>query len=92
LVRITERDAMCMLSDRYLGERADVPVSVEGKTYHGCCANCATRLSQVAELRRAVDPVSGRAVDKGSAIIARDPQNKLLYFESEETLAAFSAR
>jgi len=81
-----------MLSNRYLGERADVPIQVEGKTYRGCCANCAARLGSHPEARVAHDPVTGREVDKGSAVLARDAQNRVYYFESEETLSQFSAR
>jgi hypothetical protein len=86
LTRI-DSGGVCMLSNRYLGERPDVPVSVEGKTYHGCCANCAARLAERPDAREARDPVTGHTVDKGSAILARDAENRVLYFESEDTLA-----
>jgi hypothetical protein len=90
LIRIGERGAVCMLSNRYLGERADVPIQVEGKTYRGCCANCAARLGSLAEARVAKDPVTGHAVDKGSAVLARDANNHLYYFESEATFASYT--
>jgi YHS domain-containing protein len=86
LVRI-ESGAVCMLSNRYLGDKPDVPVDVDGKTYHGCCANCAARLAARPETREALDPVSGHKIDKASAILARDSENRVLYFESEATLA-----
>jgi YHS domain-containing protein len=86
LTRI-ESGSVCMLSNRYLGDRPHVPVAVEGKTYYGCCANCAARLAERPDAREARDPLTGNAVDKGSAILARDTDNRVLYFESEETLA-----
>lgn len=86
LTRI-DSGGVCMLSNRYLGDRPHVPVTVEGKTYYGCCANCAARLAERLDAREAVDPVTGHKVDKGSAILARDAENRVLYFESEETLA-----
>lgn len=92
LTRIGERGAVCMLSNRYLGERADVPIQVEGKTYRGCCANCAARLGSLAEARVATDPVTGHAVDKASAVLARDATHRLYYFESEATFASYAAR
>lgn len=92
LWRIGEHSAVCMLSNRYLGERADVPIEVAGKTYRGCCANCAARLGSLAEARMAKDPVTGHAVDKGSAVLARDANNRLYYFESEATFASYEAR
>ena len=76
-----------MLSNRYLGERPHVPVEVDGKTYYGCCANCAARLAQQAEAREARDAWTGHTIDKGSAIRARDTQNRVLYFENEQSFA-----
>jgi YHS domain-containing protein len=86
LTRI-DTGSVCMLSNRYLGDRPQVPVAVEGKTYYGCCANCAARLAERPDAREARDPITGHTVDKGSAILARDAQNRVLYFESEASLA-----
>jgi YHS domain-containing protein len=91
LTRISDHGGVCMLSNRYLGERADVPVQVEGKTYRGCCANCAARLGSQAEARTANDPVTGKPVDKASAVLARDANNRVYYFESEATFASYAA-
>lgn len=91
LTRI-DSGGVCMLSNRYLGEHADVPIQVEGKTYRGCCANCAARLGSHSEARTANDPVSGNPVDKATAVLARDANNRVYYFESEATLASFAAR
>jgi YHS domain-containing protein len=92
LTRIGDHGGVCMLSNRYLGERADVPIQVEGKTYRGCCANCAARLGSLAEARMAKDPVTGHDVDKGTAVLARDANNRVYYFESEATFARYAAR
>jgi len=91
LTRINASGGICMLSNRYLGERADVPIDVAGKTYHGCCANCAARLATNEEARTAIDPVSGKPIDKATAVLARDASNRVHYFESEWTLAQYSA-
>lgn len=87
LVRIADSSHICMLSNRFLGEKPHVPIDVEGKTYFGCCANCAARLGERPDARVAVDPVNGHTLDKAKAILARDATNKVLYFESEETFA-----
>ena len=92
LTRIGDTGGVCMLSNRFLGEHADVPIQVEGKTYRGCCANCAARLGSHAEARTANDPVTGHPVDKATALLARDANNRVYYFESEATLARFAAR
>jgi YHS domain-containing protein len=90
LTRIEDHSGICMLSNRYLGQRPDVPIEVEGKTYHGCCANCAARLGAMAEARMAKDPITGHAVDKATAVLARDASNRVYYFESEATFAQAS--
>jgi YHS domain-containing protein len=87
LVRIADPGNICMLSNRYLGEKQHVPVEVEGKTYFGCCAGCAGKLGNTPAARVAVDPVTGRELDKASAVLARDEHGKVSYFESEETFA-----
>lgn len=92
LSRISDHGGVCMLSNRYLGERADVPIDVEGKTYRGCCANCAARLGSQPEARTASDPVTGKRVDKATAVLARDANNRVYYFENEATLESYAAR
>lgn len=92
LTRIGDTGGVCMLSNRFLGEHADVPIQVEGKTYRGCCANCAARLGSRAEARTADDPVTGNPIDKATAVLARDANKRVYYFESEATLARFAAR
>jgi YHS domain-containing protein len=92
LTRIGDTGGVCMLSNRFLGEHADVPIQVEGKTYRGCCASCAARLGSQAEARTANDPVTGKPVDKATAVLARDATNRVYYFESEATFTSFAAR
>jgi hypothetical protein len=92
VTRIDAHGGVCMLSNRYLGERPDIPIEVEGKTYRGCCANCAARLGMMEEARVAADPVTGHPVDKARAVLAHDDENRLLYFESEATFAQYAKR
>lgn len=82
----TER--VCMVQDRLFAD-PQIPVEVEGKTYYGCCPMCAGRLREDLSLRQAVDPVTGRTVDKASALAAANPDGSILYFESEQTLGQF---
>jgi YHS domain-containing protein len=77
-----------MVNDRFMGT-AQIPVSVDGKTYFGCCAGCKQKLETQASARTAVDPVSGEPVDKASALIVRDPTGKVMYFANAATLARF---
>jgi YHS domain-containing protein len=50
---------------------------------------CKERLAKDAEIRSAVDPVTGNKVDKATAVIAARADGSVLYFESEETLAKY---
>ena len=65
-------------------EKEQVRVDVEGKTYYGCCEMCKARLEKNEGLRVGIDPVSGKKVDKATAVIARDSYRRVFYFENEE--------
>jgi hypothetical protein len=72
--------------------KPQIPVEVDGKTYYGCCAGCATALRNDPSTRVAADPYNGAKVDKATAFIARNPkdQDTVLYFQSAATFAAYS--
>ena len=53
---------------------------------------CKERLEKDANLRNAIDPVSGNEVDKAKAVIGANAEGKVHYFESEENLHAHMAR
>ena len=90
LTRVTAASHVCMVNDRYMGQE-QIPVSVGGRTYYGCCASCKDTLESSEVARTAIDPTSRKPVDKSTAVLARTPGGKVLYFESEETLAAYTA-
>lgn len=80
-----ETKKVCMINNQVF-EKDQIPVEVEGRTYYGCCDMCKERLAKDKDARTAVDPVSGKEVDKAKAVIAALPDGSVLYFESEETL------
>ena len=80
-----ETRKVCMINNQVF-EKDLIPVEVEGKTYYGCCEMCKERLTKDPASRQAVDPVTGKTVDKAKAVIAALPDGSVLYFESEETL------
>lgn len=86
-----ETKKVCMVNNQVF-EKDQIPVEVEGKTYYGCCAMCKERLAKDAEARTAVDPVTGKKVDKATAVIAALPDDSVLYFESEKTLAQYGKK
>ncbi len=86
-----EAKKVCMVNDQ-LFEKDQIPVEVQGKTYYGCCMMCKERLTKDAEIRTAVDPLSGKKVDKAAAVIAARADGSVLYFESEENLAKYQKK
>lgn len=89
-LREVERHFVCMINNA-LFDKPQIPVEVGGKTYFGCCEMCKERLANDPSAREAVDPVSGKKVDKATAVPAATPDGRVLYFESRETLARWTA-
>jgi YHS domain-containing protein len=87
--RVPAVDLVCMVNDRFMGVK-QIPVEVEGRTYYGCCPMCKSRLAQDKTVREAVDPVSGKTVDKATAVVAKRADDSVLYFESATTLARYN--
>lgn len=77
-----------MVNDQFMGV-PQIPVAVDGRTYFGCCAMCERRLRDDTTSRNATDPVTGREVDKASAVIGRASDGRVHYFESEDSLRRF---
>ena len=76
---------VCMMNNKYF-ETEQIPVSVNGKNYYGCCAGCAASLQNNPQIRQATDPYSGEAVDKADAFIVlkSDATKEVQYFKSEQ--------
>ena len=86
-----ETKKVCMVNNQVF-DKDQIPITVEGKTYYGCCEMCKERLAKDAAARTATDPVTGKAVDKATAVIAAMPDGKVLYFESQETYEQYSKK
>lgn len=84
-----ETKMVCMINEHAMGKE-QIPVEIEGKTYYGCCEMCKKALSTDATKRVAVDPVSGKQVDKASAVIASQEDGRVFYFENEANLAKYN--
>lgn len=83
-----EPSRVCMMTNKAFPTE-QTPVPIRGKTYFGCCPMCAGRLARDAKLRAAVDPVSGRRVDKADAVIGVSKEGVVYYFENERNLRTF---
>ena len=86
-----ENEKVCMVTDMYFAKK-QIPVDVEKKTYYGCCNNCKATLANDTKARTAVDPVSGKSVDKATAVIAVRSDNSVIYFENEKNMKAYQAK
>jgi YHS domain-containing protein len=87
---VVDPSQVCMVNNQFMGS-PQIPVTVEGKTYYGCCEMCKGRLANDPSSRTAVDPVSQRTVDKAAAVIGKTETGAALYFENERNLLAYSA-
>ncbi|MBM4243441.1 MAG: hypothetical protein FJ148_06440 [Deltaproteobacteria bacterium] len=82
---------VCMVNNSVF-PKDQIPVEVNGKTYFGCCEMCKGRLASDATARTATDPISGKTVDKATAVIGATPDGKVFYFESDTTYTQFKNR
>jgi YHS domain-containing protein len=80
-----ETKTVCMINEHAMG-KDQIPVEIDGKTYYGCCEMCKKALATDASKRVATDPVTGKQVDKATAVIAAQEDGRVFYFESEESL------
>jgi YHS domain-containing protein len=90
LTLVSERTKVCMVNDQFFS-RAQIPVEVDGKTYFGCCEMCKGRLASDPSVRSGKDPVSGKLVDKATALIGATPNGGVLYFENQENFDRYRA-
>lgn len=79
---------VCMVQNRH-GIMKMIPVEINGKMYYGCCAGCVGKLKFNPAVRLALDPVTGKQVDKSAAFIVGNRDGTVIYFESRETAEKF---
>lgn len=91
VLKKVENEKVCMVTDMHFGKK-QIPVIQNGKTYYGCCENCKETLAKEVKARTAIDPVSGKSVDKATAYIVAREDNSVLYFENEKTFKQFSSK
>lgn len=84
-----EAKFVCMMNNAVF-DKEQMAIEVEGKTYYGCCAMCKERLQKDVSARQAVDPISGKTIDKASAVIGADAHGMVYYFENEENFQKYA--
>jgi len=85
-----ETKKVCMVNNKVF-DKDQIPIQVEGRTYYGCCEMCKERLAKDPSARTAVDPVSGKQVDKATAFVAALPDGSVLYFENEASFKRYAS-
>ena len=85
-----ETKYVCMINNQRF-DKEQIAVTVAGKTYYGCCEMCKGKLKNDPKSRMAVDPVSGKKVDKAKAVIGATSDGKVYYFESVANMKKFKA-
>ena len=85
-----ETKYVCMINNQRF-DKEQIPITVDGATYYGCCEMCKEKLQKDKSSRVAVDPVSGKKVDKAKAIIGATADGKVFYFENVENLKKYKA-
>ncbi|MBM2838638.1 MAG: lipoprotein MlpB [Deltaproteobacteria bacterium] len=91
LRRVTDISHVCMVNNEDMG-KPQIPIKVGDETYYGCCKMCIGTLNNDRKARFAVDPVSGKEVDKAKAIIGAKSNGAVVYFENEKNFQAFISR
>jgi YHS domain-containing protein len=88
LVKV-EASKVCMVNEQFM-DKEQIAVEVDGKVYFGCCNMCKERLATDESKRFAVDPVTGRKVDKAKAVIGAAGDGSVAYFESDATFEKYN--
>ena len=87
-LQVVDAKYVCMINNQRFN-KVQIPIEVEGRTYYGCCEMCKGKLGGDPKSRVAVDPVSGKEVDKAGAVIGVDADGAAFYFENAENLKRY---
>lgn len=87
---VEDRSKICMMQDS-VQPREGLEYKHEGKSYWLCCSMCEAKFKESPDTyANAVDPVSGKKVDKATAPIYAY-QGRAFFFESDVNLKKFAA-
>ena len=86
---VAKREYVCMMQDTVL-TKPGIPIQYQGKTYYGCCNMCKDKIQREPQkYTKAIDPVSGKVVDKAEAYIY-GIEGDAYYFGSEANRKTFA--
>jgi YHS domain-containing protein len=81
---------ICMVTNTAF-DKDQIPVQIKGRTYYGCCEMCKGELEKDPKQRVAIDPVSGKKVDKSRAVIGIASNGGVFYFENSGNLEKYNS-
>lgn len=85
-------ETVCMVNNAYMGKK-QIEVPHDGKIYYGCCEMCVERIPKDKTAREAIDPFTGKTIDKADAyIVMISDEGEVAYFENEENYKRFLAQ
>lgn len=87
-MRRVNHDEVNMVTNRLEKNKQDA-IKIDGKTYYGSGEGYALTLQKNHSLTHAVDPYTGKKIDKAEAHIFADAAGNAYYFESAESYSAF---
>jgi len=79
-----------MVTNRFCSDEQKV-VKIDGRDFYVPSDGYAFTLSQNPSLRYAVDPFTGKKIEKSGALAYVDSKDRVLYFESQESYGDFIA-
>lgn len=86
---VADNKMVCMMQDMVL-TKPGIAITHAGKTYYGCCEMCKQKIaSEPAKYTKGTDPVSGKKVDKASALIY-GLDGTAFYFETSANRDTFA--
>ncbi len=79
---------VCMITNKHMG-KAQIAVPIKEKVYYGCCEMCVGTLNKDVKSRYALDPLTGKKVDKATAVIGAKEDGAVMYFENQKNFDAY---
>lgn len=79
---------VCMITKKQF-KTEQSSVAIDGRNYYYCCDMCKTQLQNDPQTRMDKDPVSGKEIDKASAVVGVDKEGNVYFFENVRNLQKF---
>ncbi|MDT8317219.1 MAG: hypothetical protein RQ824_04405 [bacterium] len=79
---------VCMITNRHMAA-PQIAVPIGKKVYYGCCEMCVGTLNKDVKSRYALDPLTGKKVDKATAVIGAKKDGAVIYFENQKNFDVY---